>query len=155
MSLAILSVTSPGLPLPAIAGGASRLNEIATKTGLVTSGASSLLSSLIELGIVRKEIPVTEVRSKKTLYQLEDSMFSFWYRFVRPNISGISRGMGVAIFKNQVRSQLNHFMRNVFEEIGKQYLYLRRFMKGLPLPMVRWDDGGAIFPRKSGRKKSI
>jgi AAA+ ATPase superfamily predicted ATPase len=110
--------------ISAIAGGASRLNEIATKTGLETSGASSLLSSLMELGIVRKEIPVTEVRSKKTLYRLEDSMFTFWYRFVRPNISGISRGIGAAIFENQVRSQLDHFMGSVFEEICKQYLYL-------------------------------
>ena len=110
--------------ISAIAGGASRLNEIATKTGLETSGCSSLLAGLIELGIVRKEIPVTEVRSKKTLYRLEDSMFTFWYRFVRPNISGISRGIGASIFESQVRSQLNHFMGNVFEEICRQYLFL-------------------------------
>ncbi|MFR1304231.1 helix-turn-helix domain-containing protein [Eubacterium callanderi] len=44
---------------------ASRLNEIATKTGLETSGTSNLLSSLIDLGIVKKEIPITETRSKK------------------------------------------------------------------------------------------
>ncbi|MBC3802988.1 AAA family ATPase [Acetobacterium fimetarium] len=118
--------------ISAIAGGASRLNEIATKTGLETSGCSSLLSSLIELGIVRKEIPVTEVRSKKTLYRLEDSMFTFWYRFVRPNISGISRGIGAVIFENQVQAQLNHFMGNVFEAICKQYLYLPEIYEKAP-----------------------
>lgn len=127
--------------ISAIAGGASRLNEIATKTGLETSGCSSLLASLMELGIVRKEIPVTEVRSKKTLYRLEDSMFTFWYRFVRPNISGISRGIGAAIFESQIRSQLNHFMGNVFEEICKQYLYLPQIYAKAPFcygELGRW-----------------
>jgi len=118
--------------ISAIASGASRLNEIATKTGLESSGCSSLLSSLIELGIVRKEIPVTEVRSKKTLYRLEDSMFSFWYRFVRPNISGISRGIGPALFENQVKPQINHFMGYVFEEMCKQYLFLPEVYQNAP-----------------------
>ncbi|MDI3537881.1 MAG: uncharacterized protein PWP16_907 [Eubacteriaceae bacterium] len=118
--------------IAAIASGASRLNEIATKTGLETSGCSNLLSGLIELGIVRKEIPVTEVRSKKTLYRLEDSMFTFWYRFVRPNIGGISRGMGAAIFANQVLGQINHFMGSVFEEICRQYLFLPEIYEKAP-----------------------
>ena len=46
--------------IAAIASGASRLNEIATKTGLESDGCSNQLSSLIALQIVRKEIPVTE-----------------------------------------------------------------------------------------------
>ena len=41
--------------ISAIAGGAGRLNEIATKTGLETSGCSSQLSSLIKLEIVKKD----------------------------------------------------------------------------------------------------
>ncbi len=44
----------------AIAGGASKMNEIATKAGIETGAASNLLQALIELGIVRKEVPITE-----------------------------------------------------------------------------------------------
>lgn len=109
----------------AIAGGASKLNEIATRTGLETSGCSNQISSLIALGIVRREVPVTEpVTSRKTLYCLEDSMFSFWYRFVRPNISSISRGVGEQVYRTLVLPQLSDFMGHIFEEICKQYLYL-------------------------------
>ena len=62
--------------ISAIAGGASRLNEIAGKTGLETSGCSNQIASLIALGIIRKETPVTEpATSRKTIYRLEDSMF--------------------------------------------------------------------------------
>lgn len=43
-----------------IASGSSKLNEIATKTGLETSGCSNQLSSLIALGIVCRESPITE-----------------------------------------------------------------------------------------------
>ena len=102
----------------AIAGGASKMNEIATKAGIETGAASNLLQALIELGIVRKEVPITEKESsRKTIYLLEDQMFRFWYRFVSPNISGIVRGIGSIIYEKQVKPQLNHYMGLVFEEI--------------------------------------
>ena len=117
----------------AIAGGASKLNEIATRTGLETSGCSNQISSLIALGIVRREVPVTEpVTSRKTLYCLENSMFLFWYRFVRPNISSISRGVGEQVYRTLVLPQLNDFMGHIFEEICKQYLYLPDIYSRLP-----------------------
>ena len=40
--------------IAAIAGGASRLNEIATKVGIGTSACSNLLISLIAMGLVKK-----------------------------------------------------------------------------------------------------
>lgn len=82
-----------------IAGGASRLNEIATSTGLESGGCSNQISSLIKLRIVKKEYPLTEPNSRKTIYRLEDSMFLFWYRFVRPNINGIIRGVGAHLYE--------------------------------------------------------
>lgn len=115
--------------ISAIASGAGKLNEIATKTGLETSGCSNQLTSLIALGIVKREVPVT---SRKTLYCLQDSMFLFWYRFVRPNISSISRGVGEQIYRTLVLPQLNDFMGHVFEEICRQYLYLPDVYSGLP-----------------------
>ena len=119
--------------ISAIASGASKLNEIATKTGLETSGCSNQLTSLIALGIVKREVPVTEpVTSRKTLYCLQDIMFLFWYRFVRPNISSISRGVGEQVYYTLVLPQLNDFMGHVFEEICRQYLYLPDVYSGLP-----------------------
>lgn len=117
----------------AIASGASKLNEIATKTGLETSGCSNQLSSLIALGIVKKEVPVTEpVNSRRTLYCLSDSMYLFWYRFVRPNTSSIMRGVGQQIYNTMVRPQLNDFMGTVFENICQQYLFLPKVYEKLP-----------------------
>lgn len=119
--------------ISAIASGASRLNDISTKVGLETSGCSNQISSLISLGIVRKEIPITEhSTSRKTLYQLEDSMFLFWYRFVRPNLSSITRGVGETIYNTLVKPQINNFMGKIFENICQQYLFHHRVYGTLP-----------------------
>ncbi|MCI7789393.1 MAG: ATP-binding protein [Lachnospiraceae bacterium] len=136
----------------AIASGASKLNEIATKTGLETSGCSNQLSSLIALGIVCREIPATEsVTSRKTLYSLADSMFLFWYRFVRPNVSSISRGVGEQVYQTLVLPQLNDFMGQVFEEMCKQYLFLPDIYQILPFPIGeigRWWGNNPKARRK-------
>ena len=128
--------------ITAIAGDASRLNEIATKTGLASSGCSAQIQSLITLGIIKKETPLTEgIKSRKTLYTLEDFMFLFWYRFVRPNLSGIMRGIGETIYEVSVKPQISHFMGYIFEEICKQYLYLPQIYMTLPFPageFARW-----------------
>lgn len=118
----------------AIASGASKLNEIATKTGLESSACSNFLTSLIQIGIVEKEKPVTEKEnSRKTLYRLSDSMFLFWYRFVRPNITAISMGIGGAVYEKNVKPQISDFMGSVFEEICRQYLCRTDVYPTLPL----------------------
>lgn len=138
--------------ISAIAGGASRMNDISTKTGLETSRCSNQIMSLISLGIVRKETPITEGdSSRKTLYQLEDSMFLFWYRFVRPNISSITRGVGRTVYSSLVKPQINSFMGKIFENICQQYLFHPQIYETLPFPVGntgRWWGGNAIKKRQ-------
>ena len=135
--------------ISAIAGGAGRLNEIATKTGLETSGCSSQLSSLIKLEIVEKEVPVTETSGgRKTLYKLNDSMFLFWYRFVRPNLSSIMRGNGEMVYEKMVKPQISDFMGHIFEEICQQYLFLPQVYTVLPFPIGNLGRWWGNNPRK-------
>ena len=128
--------------ISAIAGGASRINEIATKTGMETSGCSNQIASLTALGIIRRETPVTEgVSSRKTIYRLEDSMFLFWYRFVRPNMSGIIQNAGETIYEHVVKPNMSDYMGRVFEDMCQQYLYHPHIYATLPfLPgnIGRW-----------------
>ena len=118
--------------IEAIAEGASRLNEIATKCGIESNKCAKYLKSLISLGIVRKEIPVTESSSKKSIYLLDDMMFRFWYRFVFPNMSGIVSGLGNAIYDLEVQENLSAYMGLIFEEICKQYLIEEAKKNSLP-----------------------
>ena len=67
----------------AIAGGASKLNEIATKLNMQTGGLTHYINSLVELGIVAKKTPVLDRKNKRPIYVIKDTMFRFWYYFVQ------------------------------------------------------------------------
>jgi len=134
--------------IAAIASGASRLNEIASKTGIETSQCSNMLTTLINLEIVKKEYPLplpsvksstkTEVipgnPSRKSIYRLSDFMFRFWYRFVLPDLSRISMGLGKTVCseifgKPQMQNtpalsgRLETYTGQVFEECSAQFLW--------------------------------
>lgn len=138
--------------IAAIASGASRLNEIATKTGLESGGCSNQLTSLIALQIVKKEVPYTQPEnSRTTLYSLEDSMYLFWYRFVRPNTSAIMCGVGSQIYETTVKPRLNEFMGNVFERMCRQYMFLPEIYGSLPFAagqIGRWWGNNAKARRQ-------
>jgi len=118
--------------IEAIASGASRLNEIATKSKLESNKCAKYLASLISLGLVRKEYPYGETTSKRSIYRLEDNMFRFWYRFVFTNESAIIVGMGDAVYDNEVEPQLNAYMGLIFEDICKQWFFEQAKKNALP-----------------------
>lgn len=109
--------------IEAIATGASKLNEIATATGMDTATASTYLKTLIPLGIVYKESPVTEEKNKKkTLYSLADNMFCFWYRYIPNNMYYITSGQFEVLYDTCIKPSLNDYMGTIFEEMCRQYL---------------------------------
>jgi AAA+ ATPase superfamily predicted ATPase len=137
--------------IEAIAKGASRLNEIATKCGMESNKCSKYLTSLISLGIVKKEKPITETVSKRSIYLLADQMFRFWYRFVFPNMSTIVGGLGEGIYDNEVAPQLNAFMGLAFEQMCKQYMLKLAKANGLPFffgKIGRWWGGNPKLKRQ-------
>ena len=126
--------------LRAIAIGLTKNSEIATEVGLETSACTAYLKNLIALGLVGKYTPVTEKAGKKTIYEIEDSMFHFWYRFVQGNISQIQNGMSDKIWRNVAR-EIPSFMSSVFTNICRQWLEQRSLAGRLPLTIVemgRW-----------------
>ena len=127
--------------LTAIANGASKMNEIVTKaniTGFDSSRCNKYLTSLISLGIVKKEHPAFAARSKKSIYRIKDGMFRFWYRFVQQNVTKIHLGLGEDVFK-QIEPQISAYMGEVFEDICIQWLW-KEYAKG-NLP-VHFQDCG-------------
>ncbi len=108
--------------ITAIATGHSRMSEISTKVGEDTNVCAGYLKNLINLGIVKKEMPYGEKTSKKSIYSIEDNMFNFWYRFVMDNNSIIVRGAADIVYR-KIKEQLSDYMGRVFEDICTQYLW--------------------------------
>ena len=108
--------------ITAIAGGASRANEIATKVGIESAKCAKYLNVLLELGILQKETPMTEKPGRKTIYTIKDQFFRFWYRFVPRNMTAISSGRIANVYDRAVKAHLHDHMGLAFEEICKEYL---------------------------------
>ena len=111
--------------IKAVASGASKINEIATKTGEESKKCSKYLSTLIDLHIVKKEYPVGLESGRNGIYGLRDNMFKFWYRFVPENITNIEADMGQIIIDKKVNPQMTEYMGRIFEEICIQYMIRR------------------------------
>ena len=128
--------------ISAIATGSSKLNEIVTKIGadqFDSAKCNKYLRTLINLHIVRKELPISDSpTSKRSIYRLNDGMFRFWYRFVSPNISKIALDAGEMVYV-YIHDQIPGFMGETFEEICKQYLWQENIADRLPF---RFSDCG-------------
>ena len=135
--------------ISAIAGGATRLNQIADKTGNDTSVCTKYLKSLSDLGIVQKKQPIIQKSTKKTTYYISDNFFRFWYRFVPGNMLSISAGRMDRIYDAAVGSYLSSYMGQVFEDICRQYLTYY----ATDLPFVLQDIGEWWGPDPEQKKE--
>lgn len=108
--------------LYAIANGHTKNSEIATYISKTSSDINPYIVNLINLRLVEKKKSVSEYGSKKQIYILSDSMYRFWYRFVRDGLSNIEMSEGELYYKNMVKPYLNEFMGHVFEDIAKEFM---------------------------------
>jgi AAA+ ATPase superfamily predicted ATPase len=134
--------------IEAIARGSTTLGEIMDSTGLSKGMVGKYLSVLRDLEIVRRELPVTATRkSRKGRYYLSDFYFTFWFRFVYPNMDLIESGNGTKLVEI-VMSEFNQYLGLVFEEVAKQFLVRLDREGKLPFSILRigrwWHRGEEI-----------
>jgi AAA+ ATPase superfamily predicted ATPase len=109
--------------ITAIANGGSQMKDIKGKTGEESSTIATYMKSLLDIGIVKKEVPITDKPdSRKTLYRLDDGMFKFWYKFVYPNISLVALDKGELVYK-RIKPRIAEFMGAAFEELSIEYMW--------------------------------
>ncbi|WP_461206636.1 ATP-binding protein [Clostridium sp. DL1XJH146] len=135
-----------------IANGASKLNEVSTKTGEAGDKCSKYIKTLIDLKIVEKETPVGEKeKTRKSIYRLKDNLFRFWYKFVFDNGTLIEQGMLDYVYENKIKEEISNYLGEVFEDICIQFL--KKKNKQLELPFVfekigRWWGNNPVKRRQ-------
>ena len=132
--------------IKAIADGSSKMNDIKMRVGEESSVISKYLKTLIDLGIVKKETPVTEKPGKKTIYLLADNFFRFWYRFVPVNMSAIDSGRISKIYPLAVKQHLSDYMGLTFEKICQDYLLY--YCDNLPIELCDIGQWWGTDPKK-------
>ena len=134
--------------LKTIAFGKTRLNEIVQETGYSDRfKVNKYLSTLRELKIIRREVPVTEDqphKSRKGIYHLSDPFFRFWFRYVFPNLSYLEEDEIDYVWEEKIKPDLDSFVGYVFEDICIQKLSRLNIENKLPFKakvIGRWWNG--------------
>ncbi|MCD6559424.1 MAG: ATP-binding protein [Palaeococcus sp.] len=134
--------------MEAIAKGKTTLGEIMNDTGLERATVGKYLSVLIDLDLVKREVPVTASRkSRKGRYRIKDSYFTFWFRYVYPNADMVETGMGDELVE-VVMDDLNTYLGFVFEDVAKEFLMRLNRSEKLPFKFTKigrwWHREGEI-----------
>ncbi len=124
----------------AIAGGATRYNEIAQRAGAPTAALSSKLSRLEDLGYVEKRYPLDpDGRHERAGYHVSDPYFRFWFRYVAPNRSRLERGHVDEVLK-EILADMDNAMGWAFEQCCRRWagVYADEVTLGAPREIGSW-----------------
>jgi AAA+ ATPase superfamily predicted ATPase len=131
----------------AIAGGATRYNEIAQQSRTPSNMLSSKLARLEDLGYVERRYPVEpDGRQDRVGYQVSDPFFRFWFRYVAGNRSRLERGH-VSDVLREIMVDIDNIMGWAFEQCCRRWtgVYADQATMGRPTEVGAWwsRDGRA------------
>lgn len=134
-----------------IAGGATKLGEIAAKVGEDDSKVAKYIRTLIDLGILGREVPILSKNERNGIYCIKDSMYRFWYRFVPDSVTMIENGYE-NIYERKVEPHIPDFMGHAFETVCRQYLIRLNAQDRLPFlfdEIGRWWGGNPATKKET------
>lgn len=146
--------------LAAVARGAEKVGDIALAVGVDTTHANKYLSTLRELRLVERDVPLTDpdpLRSRKGTYRVADRFLAFHFRHIQPNVSLIHAGRGPKVFEEMVIPDLDrlyddarldfvltHLRSEAAETVGSEITEAGRFQGLFVRAVARTSDGAAV-----------
>ncbi len=101
----------------ALSEGCRSLSRISQNTGLEMATVSKYLQTLIDLQLIRREIPAGESsKSRKGQYVLSDNYFSFWFRYVYPYSKFVEMGKAQELVQTQIKPSFTAYLGRKFED---------------------------------------
>jgi uncharacterized protein len=110
--------------LMALAEGHHTNSAISAASGIGDRALHFYLTTLMDLGYVRKKHPLTgaPAQVRQGRYVLEDPLLRFWFRFVFPQTSLIVRLGPTAAMERLIKPGLDAYFGICFEELCRQVL---------------------------------
>ncbi|MDR1713947.1 MAG: ATP-binding protein [Coriobacteriales bacterium] len=120
--------------LTALAKGANTPQLIADAIGEERTKVMKYLSTLLNLGLIEKRIPMfaNQAKTRKGIYRIADPLFAFWYRCVFPYHAEVELGAGEVIARNKVLPNLSELEGLRFEDVCLQWLRRMNTLGKLP-----------------------
>ena len=124
--------------LNVIGNGCHRLSEIAGRMQKPSTHLNHPLSTLIELGFIRRDYPYGESvkTTKRTLYRISDPFLRFYFRYVAPNRSLLVLD-DTSSANLKIRSDFNQFVATQWEQICRESIH-RIFPERIWQPAQSW-----------------
>jgi len=135
--------------LEAIANGNNSIEEIANYTGMIISSIPKYLKELSEyFDIITRRYPITEgPRSKKGRYFIKDPFYSFWFRFIYPNIDYLELGEPEPV-KKIIKEELHHYASKIFEDVIRETIFVASGMRLGNIKIPEMNKIGAWWDRR-------
>jgi len=110
--------------LRVIAEGEHKIGKIASRLRLSPPNLTRYFEVLIDLGILQRQVPITEEqpqKSKKGLYFIRDPFFRFWFRYVFPFQSQLEIENREYVL-GKIRTDFSYLQASTFESIAGDLL---------------------------------
>ncbi|MDY3849335.1 MAG: ATP-binding protein [Bullifex sp.] len=140
--------------LLAINAGASSFGTIRDKVGEEPSKVAKYLGVLINLGIIRKEVPCGEKeRTRNTLYSIEDNYVAFYFAFIYRHRNKLNGLISPELFyeRELTKEKLNAYIGHRFEGVCESYLRCLFYNGKLPFSansLGRWWGNNPVLKRQ-------
>jgi AAA+ ATPase superfamily predicted ATPase len=139
-------ITQPGQyfqVLSTIASGHRKIGKIASTLHTQPSQLTRYLQILSDLGIVEKEVPVTETNPAKSRfgrYRIKDNFLSFWFYYVYRNLSQLEIRNVDPVLKQIDESFNQKFVSFAFEDYVKELVlhHPEKYLGFFPEKIGRW-----------------
>ncbi len=121
--------------LDAIGSGETVPKRIAERSGVSPSSMSKYLKTLLDLGIIQRDVPFGDNpdTSRKAVYALSDPFFAYWYAFVSKSVGAIEAGAGYAAAQRTAFGQaLQTYVGKQFEIVCQQWVIRKNRAGELP-----------------------
>lgn len=114
--------------MQSITFGSMTFTDISQRSGVSNNKLPKYLSVLERVGLVSKELIVSDkrIKSKNTRYVLKDNFFYFWFRFVFVKKQLLEQGLRKEVYSS-IKADMNSFFGFSFEQVCKQFLVKNRF----------------------------
>lgn len=109
--------------LMTLAQGNERVNQISALVNKPKDVVVPYMNTLMSIGVVEKNNAITEKNNrKKTRYDIVNTNFLFWYRYIAPNIDWYYDGRIRQMWSELIEPEVADFMKTVFVRMCKEYI---------------------------------
>jgi AAA+ ATPase superfamily predicted ATPase len=129
-----------------IAFGNTTAGRIMNDTGITKDVVAKYLSTLQDLDIIERQVPITEnIKSRKGIYRIKDNYFKFYFRFIFPYMEYIEMGEEDFVLK-EIKTNFQRYSGLVFESVVTDLIKENRNI--IPMQFTRmgswWSAGEEI-----------